>query len=272
MGRRHWIAGIIGVGIIGLTLPQTLAQSQALSAPVVENPQIEESEAEVDSLPAEIPALQGDRIDHWAALGIRFEGPWPADRADLVVSVLDRFAEAIGDERFVTLIGQALAWGSDGQVDVLTFAMDPTHEHWAASWSPSQGRITLYGKLFDQDHMDAHYRWRFLDDLADAQPVPVSIQEITIGHELGHLLLDALRDTHTANGLADTLLEDTYGEAVYRDYWANPMQNTNESVASEIGLWVYGIRRPQQMQSYRTEILGPALLGQTNTVTPDTIQ
>jgi len=267
MGHRYGITGAIGLVVVGLLLPQDTVQSRAMPAPVAHI-----AEASLDEIALAVEALPADqqaRYLHWTARDIRFEGPWTPDRVALVLSVLDRFADALGEERFISLVDQAVAEGSDGQIVGLTLAMTSTDELWAASWAASQGRIKLYDQLFDQAHLDAHYGWRFLDDLAEAQPEPVSLQEAIIGHELGHLLLDALRDAHMAHGHADTRLEDAYRSAVCRGGWAHPMDNTNENVATEISLWVYGVDRSRQVLDYRTEVLTPALLSLADSSTPD---
>ena len=178
----------------------------------------------------------------------------------MVLSVLDRFAGILGEERFVRLIRQAVSVASDGRAGTLTFVMDPSRDYWIASWTPQTGQITLSESLFDQAHLDTNYRWRFLDDLAEAQPRAVTIQEFTVGHELGHLIIDALREEHTAKQLAPSFLEDTYAE-IYIDYWADPLQEPNESLASEVALWVYGIRRSRAVRAYQEQTLVPALAG-----------
>jgi len=258
MQRKRWFAGTVVVVMLGLTLVRGQARTQALDLTVDQSAETTQAVPEVDSLTAQLSPSQTGRYNHWLALGVHFEGQWQPERVTMVLSVLDRFAGSFGEERFVRLIQQAVSAASDGQAGGLTFTMDPSRDYWIASWTPQMGQITLSESLFDQAHLDTHYRWRFLDDLAEAQSRAVTIQEFTIGHELGHLIIDALREEHTARQLAPSFLEDTYAE-IYLDYWADPLQEPNESLASEVALWVYGVRRSPAVRAYQEQTLVPAL-------------
>lgn len=198
-----------------------------------------------------------------AIRGLHLEGPWQSERIALVLSVKDCFVDRLGKERFNELVEQGVAQGSAGRIRWLILRFDPSPAYQVASWTPECGQITLYESLFDQAHMDRHYRWRFLDRLHEAQPRPVTIQEFTIGHELGHVLIDGLREEHLANGFAPTYLEDIYAESLNIDFWADPFQEPNESLASEVALWAFDIRRPWQVRDYRERYLVPALVSET---------
>lgn len=204
-----------------------------------------------------------------AGRGVQLEGPWQSERVTLVLSVVDCYVEHLSEERFTELVRQAIAQGSDDRINLLTFRFDPRTLYQVAAWAPEYGQITLYESLFDQAHMDRHYRWRFLDRLHEAQPRPVTIQEFTIGHELGHVLIDGLREEHIANDLAPTYLEDAYTESLNIDFWADPFQGPNESLASEVALWAFDIRRPRPVRDYRNRYLVPALVGDTGTAITD---
>lgn len=218
------------------------------------------------SEPVEMPNLapaQAMQYAHWDKQGLHFVGPWTAERLALVLSVLDHFEQQIGAARFHQLIEQGVAWHASGTSHSLTFVADPSHPHWIAAWRADLGQITLYDSLFDPAHLDAHYRWRFLDDLTNAAPGAVSQPAFAVAHELGHLIADGLRQEHIAHGESPDYLEARYEEMLSLNFWANPLQpSVNESVASEIGLWVYGIHRPFQVRAYHDDVLAPAILGE----------
>ncbi|MCJ7739351.1 MAG: hypothetical protein MUQ10_18900 [Anaerolineae bacterium] len=257
MQQKRWLVSTVVLVMLSLTLVKGQAQTQAL--PAVDQPADRtQAVSEVAGPAAQLSPSQTGRYNHWLALGVRFEGQWQPERVAMVLSVLDRFAGSLGEERFVRLIQQAVPAASDGQAGTLTFVMDPGRDFLIALWTRQIGQITLFECLFDQAHLDTHYRWRFVDDLAEAQPRAVTIQEYTVGHELGHLILDALREEHTAKQLAPSFLEDTYAE-ISRNYWANFLQEPNESLASEVSLWVYGIPRSHAVRAYQEQTLVPAL-------------
>ncbi|MBN1248782.1 MAG: hypothetical protein JXC32_14070 [Anaerolineae bacterium] len=277
MQRIGRIAGIVA----GIVLSTGLLLPKAPRLPAAAKSNQPKSEAYVTTTDVavedngfsatQLPPAQVARYAYWADQGVRFEDTWSPERVTLILSVLDRFTEALGEERFLRLINQGVAYrGTDG-VAGLTFGFDPNHTRWIASWNPETGRITVSESLFDATHIAAHYRWRFLDDLTEAEPEPVSVQAFAVGHELGHMIADALREEHTARGLAPSYLEDAYVEGINLNFWANPLQQApNESLASEIALWVYNIRRPRQARTYQAEILAPALFGEPSSVAPAT--
>lgn len=259
MKRIWWrvavVAGLVGTAV--WVLPQ--GQSWAADRPLERTAETEVAvQRSTPTVGDEVPG----RLAYWSEKGIRFEGNWETERIDMVISVLDRYAEALGEERFTEIIRQAVVAGTAGQGGDLEIAMDPSTDYWVASWTPQTGRIALAEGLFDQQHMNANYRWRFLDRLQDALPRPVTAQEFAVAHEIGHLLLDGLREEHRANGLAPTVLEDLYGETLLADYWADPFTGTNESLANEIPLWIFGIRRPAPVRAYLDTTLVPALMGE----------
>jgi len=260
MQRKRWLVGTVIVVMLSLMLVRGQARTQVLDLTVDQSAETTQAMPEVAGLATQLSPSQTGRYNHWLAQGIHFEGQWQSERVTMVLSVLDHFASSFGEERFVRLIQQAVSEASDGQAGGLTFAMDPSRDYWIASWTPEMGQITLSESLFDQAHLDTHYRWRFLDDLAEAQPRAVTIQEFALGHELGHLIIDALREEHMARQLAPSFLEDTYAE-IYLDYWADPLHDPNESLASEVALWVYGIRRSRAVRAYQEQTLVPALAG-----------
>ena len=263
MQRKRWFTGTVVVVMLSLTMVRGQARTQALDLTVDQSAVTIQAEPQVAGPAAQLSPSQAVRYDHWLALGVHFKGQWQPERVTMVLSVLDHFAGSFGEERFVRLIQQAVAEASDGQAGGLTFAMDPSRDYWIASWTPQMGQITLSESLFDQAHLDTHYRWRFLDDLAEAQLRAVTIQEFALGHELGHLIIDALREEHIAKQLAPSFLEDTYAE-LYLDYWADPLHDANESLASEVALWVYGIRRSRAVRDYQEQTLVPALAPQSD--------
>jgi hypothetical protein len=223
--------------------------------------------------PARDPVVVGcptdqARLANWKAIGVRFEGHWRSEELNVVLDVLDRYADCLGEERFLELVRRSVLNGSDGVHRDLAIAMAPNavdasaaELRWIASWAPHMGQITLYENLFDQEHVEAHYRWRFLSDLQAAQPAPVTVQMFAVAHEVGHLLLDGLRQEHVASGRAPFVLEELYAESLLVDYWAEPFEVPNESLADETALWVFGIRRPAVVRAHLEGTLIPALRG-----------
>lgn len=211
---------------------------------------------------ATAPALPAEVID-WAARGIVFEGPWREDEIELVSEVLVHFADRLGEDRLLALTRQAVRAGTDGQRETLTFLRDVGTESLVGSWAPHVGRITIYDGLFDPAHMADHYSMRFERELAQAPSGPVSPPMFIVAHELGHMLVDGVRrESAAVDTSAGTALEDLYAEHVIHEFRAHPLHGVNESVASEVGLWVYEIRRPQAVDAYAAAYLAPALLGE----------
>ncbi len=273
MHRMRTLIAIAVGAILTLVIvpPQALTRAVDVaihSTPLTAQPAAEaapdDGAAPADEVPQapDLPPAQAARYVHWTERGVRFEDEWQPERLAVVLSVLDHFEDSIGEARFLQLIEQGVAWHSNGEANGLIFSTAPDTADLTAWWRPEEGRIVLSDKLFDPAHVDTHHRWRFLPDLAEAKPQPVTVPEFTVAHELGHLIADALRAEHIARQLAPTYLEDIYAERLFKDFWANPLQPAvNESLASEIALWVYTIRRPFQVLDYDQEVLVPALMG-----------
>jgi len=186
----------------------------------------------------------------------------------MVASVLDRYADCLGEERFLELVRRTVLEGSGAARRDLVIAIAPNavdasaaELRWIAGWAPHAGQITLYENLFDQAHVEAHYRWRFLSDLQQAHPAPVTVPMFAVAHELGHLLLDGLRQEHVARGLDPFVLEELYATNLLHDYWAAPFDVPNESLADEVALWIFDIRRPAIVRRHLEGTLIHALAG-----------
>jgi hypothetical protein len=130
-----------------------------------------------------------------------------------------------------------------------------------AYYARNYGRVRIYDNLFDQAYVDEHYPWRFDDALAEAPSGPINDQSFIIGHELGHMIVHGLRAEYASSQKPPTYLEELYGDTLDIDHWAHPIHGINESMASEIALWVFEVARPESVETFRDAYLGPALLG-----------
>jgi hypothetical protein len=224
----------------------------------------EVSAARVDPLAHTVPptptSAHAPERAYWAARGIVFEGPWQEHEIDLVTEVLARFADRLGEARFLALIRQAVRAGTDGQQQTLTLRRDVDVDGMVGSWAFDRGRITIYDGLFDPEHLAANHALRFEQHLAYAPDGPILPPMFTIAHELGHVLVEGLRWERRAQGLSPTGLEDLYAERIAPDVRAHPFHSVKENLASEIGLWVFEVHRPPAMRAFHERMLGPALL------------
>jgi hypothetical protein len=201
-------------------------------------------------------------VAYWAARGIVFEGPWQEDEIDLVTEVLARFADRLGEARFLALIRKAVRAGTDGQRQTLTFKRDVDVDGMVGSWAFYLGQITIYEGLFDPEYLAANYPLRFDLHLAHAPDGADSSPMFTVAHELGHVLVDGMREEHVSNGLAPTVIEDRYVDDIYLDYWVHPLNVPKESIVSEVALWVLEVRRPPDVRAFHHDVLVPALRGE----------
>jgi hypothetical protein len=199
-------------------------------------------------------------VNYWAERGIRFEGTWHEDELQQVLDVLARFAARLGEARLIALMRKGVRLGTEGRSEVLTLIRDPDAVDSLARYLPKQGRIHFHDGTFDQVTIDADFYYPFQDRLRDATSGSVTDPMFIIGHELGHVLIYGLRSEQTASGQGATFLEDLYGDALIVNHWAHPLYDPNESVASEIALWVFEVDRPTPVETFRDENLVPALL------------
>ena len=197
---------------------------------------------------------------YWTARGIHFEGPWQEDEIEMVIAVLARFADRLGEARFLALVRKAVLMGTGGARETLTFRRDVDVVGLVGTWAFHEGRITLYDGLFDPEHLEDSYALRFEHHLEHVPSGPVSPPMFTVAHELGHALVEGLRQELVAEALAPTLLEDAYAESVALDARAHPFHSVKENVVSEIGLWVLEVPRSPAVDTYREDYLAPALL------------
>jgi hypothetical protein len=205
--------------------------------------------------------LPPEAVD-WTERGVRFDGPWRQSEIEMVTAVLDRFTDRLGEERFLVLIRKAVRTGTDGDRQTLVFQRDVEVDDRVGTWAFHEGRITLYNGLFDPEHLADHYALRFEHHLEAVPSGPVSSPMFTVAHELGHALLEGLRQERTDEGLAPTVLEDLYAERIDLDVRVHPFHPVKENVVSEIALWVFEVHRPPVVREFNNRTLEPALLGE----------
>jgi hypothetical protein len=232
--------------------------------------------------PARDPVVVGcptdqARLANWKAIGVRFEGHWRSEELNVALDVLDRYALTFGEAQLSRLIHEALRLDILSRSGYLAFVRTSGPSHEAAGWMPLSGKIRLNDVLFNRAVMAIRYRWSFLDACNDASTRSVSIQEAVVAHELGHVVIDGTRvargdlgaTTITskedyADFAAHTLaLEEAYVDEVSVGLWPHPTCPVYESVATEIGLWALGLRRPPPVCAYREDHLAPVLIGAT---------
>jgi len=205
-------------------------------------------------------ALPTEAID-WTGRGIRFEGPWQEEEIEIVIEVLARFADRLGEERFLVLVRKAVRTGTDGDRQTLIFNRDVVVDDRVGTWAFHEGRITLYNGLFDPEHLADNHALRFEHHLEAVPSGPVSSPMFTVAHELGHALIEGLRQELVDEGLKPTVLEDLYAERIDLDARVHPFHPVKENVVSEIGLWIFEVHRPPVVREFNDRTLGPALLG-----------
>lgn len=261
MARKVW--RMVAVLVIALSTSACLVQPslEAAAADLEPSDSVSQPVSAVAVQATNAPEAYPEAA-YWAARGILFEGPWQADEIAMVTEVLAHFADRLGEERLLALTQQAVGSGTGGESQTLRFIRDPAGDGLVGSWAPSSGQITIYESVFDPDYMAANYPMRFERELERAPSGPVSLPMFIVAHELGHMLVDGLRAEHVADGLTPTVLEDRYEAEVYLDYRAHPLKGINESVASEVGLWVYEVRRPPVVDTFCETLLVPSLLGE----------
>jgi hypothetical protein len=198
-------------------------------------------------------ALVGDRLGAWSDRTIRFEGDWAAEDVALVADILNAYERVLGAERLLGLVGQALAKGSGGSIDVLTFVRDPRPGRPAACWDRNRGRILLRDSFSDETYLTDNHRWTVLWVWGNTAPEEITLQRAVLAHELGHVVLDGLE----AEGFS--VVAD-YEATVDAPYWPHHDACAMENVVTEIALWALGADRHHAVEAFRDESMVPALI------------
>ncbi|MBN1247260.1 MAG: hypothetical protein JXC32_06350 [Anaerolineae bacterium] len=200
------------------------------------------------------PTARLVRLHRWVELGIAFEGAWTPGELDLLVTVLDAFGATCGEVRFAELMRAAAVAESGGTQDQLRLVKAPGASMPAARWRRKAGEILFLAGLFDDSWFVENYAWRFLEG-SYVQPRPdVTLRQLIIGHELGHVLVDGLRVEITAAGQDPFALETLYGEMIPPAQWPHLGYVMNENLVTELSLWVLGFERTPEVEALRAVV------------------
>jgi len=192
------------------------------------------------------------------ATELRFVSTWEPAEIDLVLDAVARFERALGGPRLRELIRIALDAHSLN-VDQLTFFRGPDGGTPAAFWAPYRGRIVLNDSLFDATFLRINYVWMVFYEWRDTAPDTVTIQDAIVAHELGHVVVDALRAEQKALDPDGPTLESLYSHRVDPLMWPHPGGSAEENLATEFALLALGLERPGTAGTFRREVLVPAL-------------
>lgn len=198
------------------------------------------------------------RVARWLDLSIRFSGPWRPEEVAVVIDALDHYALALGEARFVGLIHTTLDAVAGAGVNTLTFVRGSGTARPPAGWAPSVGLIVVNSSLFDDAFLETHYHWRVIRRDASAWSPNVTIQQAIVGHEVGHVLVDGLEAERAAGYRWNEPLEELYAATLSTNLWPHPDQPVNESLATELALWAYGVSRPPSAQAFCRRAIAPS--------------
>jgi len=203
------------------------------------------------AFPAEWPTARLQRLQVWLSYGVKFEGPWTSEELDLVLTVLDAFGATYGEARFAQLASRAIEANSLGLLASLRLIKVEGYGTPVAGWYARSGRILFNEGLFDDALIEAKYSWSFL--MGDyAHPGPeITVRQVIIGHELGHVLIDGLRVEAVAGRHDRLALEMLYEQMIERAQWPHQGSVANENLATELAVWALGIERTQQVDALR---------------------
>lgn len=195
--------------------------------------------------------VERERLEAWQRLGIRFRGTWQPEELNLALSVLEAFGETLGYARFAAIVRGAVAAKSFGLNHRLTLVRKSTEGLPAAVWYDWRGQIVINDSLFDAQFVHQNYAWSFLHGPYATLPREIPIQEVIIGHELGHVLIDGLNVEARQTGYETLSLEQCYREAVPPHEWPHIYAVANENLATEFAVWALGIERTDAIRAYR---------------------
>jgi len=200
---------------------------------------------------AEWPTARLQRLQVWLSYGVKFEGPWTPEELDLVLTVLDAFGATYGEARFAQLASRAIETNSLGLLASLRLIKVEGYGTPAAGWYARSGRILFNEGLFDDALIEAKYSWSFLvGDYAHPGP-EVTVRQVIIGHELGHVLIDGLRVEAVAAGHDRLALEMLYEQMIEPAQWPHQGSVANENLATELAVWALGVARTQRVDALR---------------------
>lgn len=259
--RLGRLIAAIAIVIAGLAASRTGAQ-QIAAAPAryrAETGMVLLTGVEERDAPAlsRLPRDQSSELKIWLQAGLSFEGSWTADQLTHVVRVLRAYADTYGWARFLRLLTAAVGVRSHGAYHHLRLVREEGLAVPAAGWYPHSARIALSDGLWDAEHVRAYHTWSFLDG-PYADPAPsITQQEIIVAHEIGHVVINAMRAEAAAAGHPTLSVERLYGQFVPRSQWPHFDAHMNEHLATEIGVWVLGVSRTAEVDSFRQKVLQP---------------
>lgn len=198
-----------------------------------------------------LSSAERERLETWRRLGIRFRGPWQPEELILTLNVLEAFGEVLGQARFAVIVRGAVAAKSFSLNHRLTLVRKSTEGLPAAVWYDWRGQIVINDSLFDAQFVHQNYSWSFLHGPYATLPREIPIQEVIIGHELGHVLIDGLNVEARQTGHETLSLEQCYREAVPPHEWPHIYAVANENLATEFAVWALGIERTDAIRAYR---------------------
>jgi hypothetical protein len=202
-----------------------------------------------------LSSAEGERLETWLRLGIRFRGPWQPEELILTLNVLEAFGEALGQARFAAIVRAAVAAKSFGLNRHLILVRKSTEGLPAAVWYDWRGQIAINDSLFDPQFVYENYSWSFLHGPYATPPREIPMQEVIIGHELGHVLIDGLNMEARQTGHKALSLEQCYREAVPPHEWPHVYAVANENLATELAVWALRIERTDAIRAYRVGTL-----------------
>ena len=209
--------------------------------------------AQLDFL-IEWPTARLQRLQVWLTYGVKFEGPWKSEELDLVLTVLDAFGATYGEARFAQLASTAIEARSLGLLASLRLIKVEGYGIPAAGWYARSGRILFNEGLFDDALIEAKYSWSFLMGDYAHPGSEVTIRQVIIGHELGHVLIDGLRVEAMAAGHDRFALEMLYEQMIEPAQWPHQGCVANENLATELAVWALGVARTQQVDALRVAL------------------
>ncbi len=201
------------------------------------------------------------RLQKWIDYGFAFEGPWQSHELSVMLDVLDAYGATFGVPRFARIIQAGVVAGSVSGQTGITFVLEPSGHSPSAAWYAHSGQIRISSDIFNDAFMYEQYHWSFLDGSYTYHNPDVTIQNVVLGHEIGHVIIDGLNAEATASGIEDASLEQVYRDLVPTQQWPHQGASVTENMATELSVWALGVRRTPEVAVFRTSYLRATLAG-----------
>ncbi|MBN1247729.1 MAG: hypothetical protein JXC32_08730 [Anaerolineae bacterium] len=206
---------------------------------------------------------QWSEIRAWQSAGIGFAGSWEQSEIAVVLEVLDHFAATFSEARFLELVRQARPVVPLAEAGFITIARTSDPDLPPAAWARNSGRVLINDSLFDAAYLHKHYAWTTRWHTDGAEPRRLSAQVISVAHEIGHVVADAILNAQAASPSAPTITASTIIQDLDRSLWLHPDEDAEETIATELGLWALGAPRPSQILHFRHAQLAPMVFATT---------